>query len=91
MGACLQCGTETENVAYCSRRCTGLARVTTGQLSVWNTKRSEQFHALALRDVLGNQWKSGDPVTLQQAVQLVRLGHRQGYHAAHFVQWRARR
>lgn len=90
MAACRQCGTSTSNDAYCSRRCSGLARVRTNALGVWNVRRGQEFHGLVLREVLGNGWKSGDPVTLEQAVRLIRKGHEQGYHAAYYLETRRR-
>lgn len=90
MAPCRQCGLDTANPAYCSRRCAGLARTgPANNLVAWTRRRSELFHGRLLADVLGRRWRSGDPVTLPQLLRLLRASRAQGYHAAYYREARS--
>lgn len=64
---------------YCSRRCVGLMNRTNGQLAKGRMLRHAHFHVATIRAAVGPEWKSGDPVTLQQLIAMVRLAYKRGW------------
>lgn len=76
---------------FCSRVCAGKCSAKSERLAAYNKQRSAQFHVSLITDVVGSRWRSGDPVTLEQLVRLVRAARSAGYEAAHHIEWRKRR
>jgi len=68
---------------YCSRSCVGKMRQSTGVLAERRRQRTVAFHARAIRAAVGEDWRDGDPVTLQQLIALSRTAYRQGWHTRH--------
>lgn len=64
---------------YCSRRCSGLANKVDGRLARGRMLRHVRMHAATIRAAVGDQWKSGDPVTLQQLSTLAKLAYKRGW------------
>lgn len=73
---------------FCSRQCSGehtqacqtpeSRRQATERINAYNRERTKQRVIKTIREVLGQRYADGDPVTLAQVIRLVQLGYRDG-------------